>query len=966
MSEDPYKDALRAMRIASESGDTEGARRMAAYAQTLKSKESVPQDVPNKPTLEEQQETFEQPEKRRLGGAFGRALEKKRPLTGAAENAMQLLSATGGMTVGGVAGVGSLVIGEGGQKARERIEATTEMLTTPVRTETGKDIQEAIMPAIQWLDEKTFQAGTITEDIPVIGPTVSTGIKIGLDVLIGVATGRLMMAGVSKARAKSIANATVRADREATKIRNDIANKNFGDMQQAKTNRTTPDTTTDTLVDRSGVVEGRKKFIREYIKNSSGTGMGITERTKQAKSAWRSHIKRSFREQDAIFDSEVKKLEARRRAAPINRDIQGKEVPIDLPDVPKIKKIQERAESVANSAGNFLGTIIAKLDAIDPTKLLGKKQRFMEWNIESKMVARNEIAGDFYKISKKMYKGPLAGNWHKAALNQDWARMKALAIQAGVKPNRFTHFDGDYDTIFASARGVLNQMGGEALDSGFKGFRLIEDYIPRHISDKNLKILAEDPELQILLGPDKMDKLKKVFKQDFDDMSTKQEALNAALTGGGTAKVPVVTAQQSKRRGKLLGEEFYEPVHVSLQRYVNDMTESIEIRRFLGKNKADLGESLGAFVDDNASVLGLGGREQMILKNVLETRFKEGRMHPARTIGTLKNYGYITSIGNVWSALTQIGDVLAGAKLFPVKTVLGGLADSLTPGKGIKPKDVGYEAIMKEMADASTSAKWLDWTLRYSGFTMVDKLGKTSIVNASRRNWMNKAKTEKGRAKIEKEWAGMFKNDPTELAKFIDDLKVGNLNNENVKFAIFNDLADLQPITLSDMPLNYLRHPNGRILWALKTWSAQQMNTLYRMSVQESKRGNHLEAAKNVMKYGAYTVALGTVGIDVFKTWLAKWAAGEQLKPEDIADETVDGVLRQAFISKYAVETSRAGTDIWHHITNVFAPTFQGTVIRAERALKKDKNKDKAKEISKILPLVGPALGAIDRAKKDD
>ena len=59
-----------------------------------------------------------------------------------------------------------------------------------------------------------------------------------------------------------------------------------------------------------------------------------------------------------------------------------------------------------------------------------------------------------------------------------------------------------------------------------------------------------------------------------------------------------------------------------------------------------------------------------------------------------------------------------------------------------------------------------------------------------------------------------FKVYGDEIDAIVSDLKAGLTLSENVKLHMFNELADIQPIALSEMPEAYLTVPNGRSLVA--------------------------------------------------------------------------------------------------------------------------------------------------------
>lgn len=967
-----YDNALAAMRKAYESGDITSAQRMAMLAKKLKS--TVPVDE-----AQDEVSTFMEPVRSQAPNdlpppvptqeeldKYHAEHPKKRPHVqqDVQETAIALIQNAGAAAISGMEAAGRVLMSpftdESVGDIKTNLQNNINQLGYAPESETSTKMLEGISNVMEPIDTATFRAGSVLEDIPGVGPAAATTLKVGLDAAIGALTGRLVGKGVAVGKAKIQARAQIKAERAATAARKKAADQLFAVKEQEKASKL--GTPTSTPADRSGVVRAKKEFIKEYLVAHKGTKTPKAEVLRQAERQWIESTKQAMIEEDILWRAQQARLEQEAMKNPVPRDLK-KTKPIELPPPRKATAITARAKDAADSVGNFLGTVVARLDAIDPTKLLSTKIRHMEWNIESKMVFRNQIMDDFYSISKKMYNSKLAGNWHRAYLEQDWNKMQALAIEAGAQPTRWGKASPTVLETFKNVKDTLNTMGIEAMESGFRGFALIKNYMPRHMNQGTLRALEKDPQLAELLGEKRMQRITKIMKKTYDDEITRMEALNAAITGGGSAKIPAVVASSAKKRGKLLGDSLYDPAHVAVQRYINDMTESVEIRKFLGKNKASLDDSLASFMDDQGMMLNLGPREHDVLRNVLEARFKEGRMHTNHFLQAVKNYGYITSIGNVWSALTQFGDIFASMRVLGLKNTMTGLGDMLA-GKGIKTAEIGYEQIMKEMADPSRSAIWLDRTLTYSGFKTMDKLGKTVVVNSSRRRHIGLTKTAKGREQLGKMYGPIFKNAPEEYQTFLNDLAKGDIKNPNVKFAIFNDLADLQPITMSDMPLSYLRNPNGRMLWALKTWSAQQLNTFYRHSVQEFKRGNRTEAAKNTLKFTLYNVMLGTAGIDTAKEWLAKALAGEELTPEDVKDNTAEAFLRTMFISRYSIEKSRGVTDIWHIISDIAAPSLVGTMVRAERALKQEEMSDKMKELFKMMPLLGPAYGAVEKAKE--
>lgn len=878
-----------------------------------------------------------------------------------------------GMLESGITGIGKLLSGDDISEATKAMGEISEKRLKEAQTPMAQDAMQMIGEVGEVIDEATFKAGSVAEDIPIVGPAVATGIKVTGDFLVGaapIAATKLVARGAQAKKAASVSRATVEAELEAEKslpARDNIflrrqkyrkaqADQIFRDIKKGKRTKSTSLDITE------------QRFKDRYVQSRKRAGDDLSDIKRESNHAWRVYKKRKNKANQAAWDREEGAILQRMEDDQFQRKLQAE---IDLPDHTVMEKIKNSASGASDTVGKLVGTVVTRLDSIDPTRYLSKKIRQMEHEIESNMVRRNKDLDNFYSISDEISKGKRADEWKAAYINGDINAMRQIAIEERPKVRKgLKKVEPDYKDTFDSIQFVLREMGVDAEASGFRAFKLIgptinSTYLPRQFSYKQLQRLEKDPELAKTLGFDK-DKLHKALTGRFDDEVARAEAINAALIGGGKARLPAPTPSSAKRRGQMQLHDLYDSPHESIHRYVNDMTEATAIRRFMGKRRvdgnADFEGSLAQFIQEHGDMMKLTPREQKVLEYTLGARFAEGRQHASRFVQNVKNIGYLTTIGNAWSALTQIGDsIIAAGHLGPMN-VARGLADKIA-GKGIKMQDIGYENIMKEMANPSKSAKWLDKTLEWSGFKAMDRFGKNVVVNGSRRRYQKLASSDKGRRKLAKDWGKLFK-DPADFDQFVRDLQKGDVQNPNVAFAVFNDLADLQPITLSDMPISYLKHPNGgRLVWALKTWQANMLNKFWRDTVHEAKRGNKLTALKNTARFVTFNVIAGTAGVDIFKELIAKMAAGKELTGEDITDELSEAALRTAFINKYAVDRMQGPGDLWSLGTQVWAPSLPSTINRAWKGATKEEKRD---ELLKIMPVFGSAYSAYRRAKEEE
>lgn len=111
-----------------------------------------------------------------------------------------------GAITGGVGGLtelmANLASGEDLDKsideAVQTLNKVSNSMTYAPKTEAGGELLTTVMKPFEWYDEKTFEAGQLVEDVPVIGTELATGVKTTLEMLpVG-----WFLRGAKRARAK--------------------------------------------------------------------------------------------------------------------------------------------------------------------------------------------------------------------------------------------------------------------------------------------------------------------------------------------------------------------------------------------------------------------------------------------------------------------------------------------------------------------------------------------------------------------------------------------------------------------------------------------------------------------------------------------------------------------------------------------------------------------------------------------
>jgi hypothetical protein len=230
---------------------------------------------------------------------------------------------------------------------------------------------------------------------------------------------------------------------------------------------------------------------------------------------------------------------------------------------------------------------------------------------------------------------------------------------------------------------------------------------------------------------------------------------------------------------------------------------------------------------------------------------------------------------------------------------------------GVTKEQLGIERITEEFSSRTKSAQALDFVFKATGLTVLDRLGKESLINGSFSKLRTMAKN--GDPKLYDELYRSLNAD--EIPQAIEDLKAGKLTNLT-EVALFNRLLDFQPVAKSEMPEMYLRHPNGRIFYMLKSFTLKQIDIFRRESIDLITSGDPKKVAQgmgNLVRLSGMFM-LANMGADALKDAVTG-------RETDISDTVIDNMWRLVGASKYDVykaKTEGAGKTV---IGKILFPT---------------------------------------------
>jgi len=517
--------------------------------------------------------------------------------------------------------------------------------------------------------------------------------------------------------------------------------------------------------------------------------------------------------------------------------------------------------------------------------------------------------------------------------------------------------DEDLFVSFQAVKNVMDQTKEELLEAGHS-FTGIENYFPRKIKDLNklLDSLNKEPKSKIESALRRYADKKKttVDKLDPDE---KAEIIDLVIRGYRLTTDGAKPSFVKPRTIEYIPEEmmkFYAPAEESLHNYIRRAVNDIEKRKFFGRSgKEESGRfstesSIGKFIQDEIDAGNIPSSKQDELAGLLTSRFVTGEQGPGAVSSTVRDLGYTGTIANPLSAITQLGDTGISAALNGLRNTFKSFFEAASGSREAKLIDIGLdEVISQELSNPSAVSSLLNKSLKIGLFKRFDRLGKETYINAALKKSRALSKTDKGIEALREKWGNIFGD---EFESFVADLR-SNTMSDNVKYYLFNEISDIQPVSLSEMPQGYLDAETGRLLYMLKSFTLNLYDVARRNIYQEFKKGNKVQAVKNLVALSGYMMAANT-GTSVVKDFIL----GREVTAEDIPGRAMWSLLGAFGVSKYTSERYLQRGDIQGAAVNLLVPATP--VIDAAFKLGTELPKDdpNIETTLKAVPVVGPIL----------
>lgn len=458
----------------------------------------------------------------------------------------------------------------------------------------------------------------------------------------------------------------------------------------------------------------------------------------------------------------------------------------------------------------------------------------------------------------------------------------------------------------------------------------VGEYFPRIVKDMEglrTALGKADPALKAGLEKALADANAKMMRKEKRALTDVEESI---VTNRYLFQSPPTSGLPGYAKGRRIKEvteklqPFYETPAESLLRYLSGSITDIETARFFGrdlkvnskgqKKFTNVDESIGNLT---ASLLEQGKitpQQAIEVRDILQARFQGGQKGMNAGLTAVRNLTNMALLGQVASAATQIGDSFASIYHYGLGPTLQGVVETLRGKSKVTPKELGLvNHLAEELSDRSVTGRALHTSLKYTGFQAIDLFAKQLNINAALAKARGQARTAKGRVALAEKYGYAFEE---EMPQLIADLQANALTPRTQRLA-FETLSDIQPISRAELPQAYLEHPNGRLLYQLKTYMLKQADIVRRDAYDNIASGNPKKMMAGIKNLGALATlyAFSNVPGDAIKDWLSGREIDVLSTPQ-----LVENVFKTFGLNRYSAERLREGKVVETGIATVTPP----------------------------------------------
>lgn len=545
-------------------------------------------------------------------------------------------------------------------------------------------------------------------------------------------------------------------------------------------------------------------------------------------------------------------------------------------------KLVERAKDVGGGLSAALEPVDSRLLRISPS--IGNQFRKFTAREAIKTAERSNALEPLLKKMSKIKK--------KDAALLDIAMKNRWQDDVDIIAKKYG-FEKELKDFRALMDGLRLEAKEQGIDLGY-----LENYYPRLIKNPKKFMAAIRKSDKWTMFDEALLKLSEKTGKVLSE-AEKTEAVRRMLMGQAVMGIKLSIPASAKNRTiqEIDSEfmEFYAPTQDAMITYITDVTQAIEQRRFFGQGTKkqenmpdELENVISTYVLRELAAGNIKPNQDAEIEAIFKARFNQERVNPL--VRLYKNSQYILTMGNIKSAITQIGDVYTSLYFNGVYNTALGISDLVTGKTPVSRKDLNINTVAAEFNNDSISGKAVDLVFTANFLKAVDSFGKTTFLNSSMRKIQKQAKGENKALKAKLDL--IFEKESDQV---MSDLASGTIS-ENVKVLMGMELMRVQPITLSQMPLKYLQNPNGRVFYMLKTFTIKHLDII-RTEVFDQFKDNPIQAGQNLVRLAIFYTIMGATA-DELKNLLRN-------KSSDLSDVFVDNLLKFAGASKFEIDRAK-------------------------------------------------------------
>jgi len=594
------------------------------------------------------------------------------------------------------------------------------------------------------------------------------------------------------------------------------------------------------------------------------------------------------------------------------------------------EKIKEDAKGIIS---NMLEPLSRKLKKIDVSLARVFRDHDMQVAVKTREYM-DKVTPFLRSVTPRLKNSPeLQRKFKQYLLNGEYTKISDEILPSIKAPEAIFKQMSDMRSTLDELRDYARERGG--IDVGY-----IASYFPRQIKDYKKFRKALDEKLGNTQTKNQIDQALDEYakKHGYDnaDLIPPEEAgeVVSRVLRGYPVQPGQMPANAKMRKIEEVNEEFldaYADPGDALTQYVERMVQATERRNFLFRkpnvsqevgfqgSRDRTGGDLGMSMDMDDGVVGavarrLGTENNLsaddvdALRKIIKARFSGQSVSNAAQV--VKNANYIATMGNFGSAITQLGDLAYSIHFNGFGETFRSLFNRKDNYDFVKHFGLSDHNI-DTITTTGGLSKALDKVFTVTGLKKLDQLSKNTTMNASWKKY--KAQAMKNSKQLQDELTPVFGAE--RAGQMVKELRESNPGSKNlpkgVEELIWYKFLDLNPASLTEMPLYYNAAGNMRIAYMLKSFTIKQFDVFReaagkdiaeaKLKMQKGdKQGAARSAAQGIYKLTSLGLIFGAANAstDVIKDTMYG-------RPTDMDDLLADNALKLLGINRYLAYKAR-------------------------------------------------------------